>query len=232
MRQSVFGGAVLAVLLSGALVAAAAVEPFVPARYLNGPLPQIPIQAVSAGEVFLELTVSDGGSVSRTKILRTTPPYTDVMTAAVQQWFFRPAEEEIKPSAGEPAEPKRWKRVESKVLVAGIFRPPTVDTPTLGELPKDVVSASNESPSPVVTGTPAYPALALFDGIVLVESRIGPDGSVTDATVIHSAPPFDQPALDAARHWTFRPARVNGVAVSKLAYIMFAFRQPLTASKK
>src|SRR5713101_6573288 len=113
MRRTVLGGAVL---LFCALVATAAPEPFVPAQYLTGPLPQIPIQSVSGGEVFLELTVSDAGSVSGVKVLRTTPPYTDVVTAAVHGWFFRPAEEEIKLKPGEPAEPKTTKRVESKVF--------------------------------------------------------------------------------------------------------------------
>jgi len=55
---------------------------------------------------------------------------------------------------------------------------------------------------------------------------------VADAQVIRSAPPFDEPARDAARRWTFRPARVQGTSVVGLAYIVFAFRQPITVTPR
>jgi TonB family protein len=114
------------------------------------------------------------------------------------------------------------------VLVAGIFRPPTLNTPTLGEPPRNVASASNETPFPLTTVMPRYPPLARDSGIVLVEARVDAGGGVADVKVIRSVRPFDEPALDAARRWTFRPARVRGTAVATLAYIAFAFRQPVT----
>lgn len=72
------------------------------------------------------------------------------------------------------------------------------------------------------------PPLARDSGIVLIEVRVDTGGGVADAKVIRSARPFDKPALDAARRWTFRPARVRGTSVVTLAYIAFAFRQPVT----
>lgn len=211
-----------------AAIAMAGQGGFVPAQYREGALPQIPIQALGGGEVFVELSVSSSGGVSGVRTLRATPPFTEAVNDAVRSWQFRPAEEEVEPEAGKPVEPKPRKRVESTVLVAGIFRPPTLNTPTSGEPPRNVASASSGTPFPLTTVTPRYPPLARDSGIVLIEVRVDTGGGVADAKVIRSARPFDEPALDAARRWTFRPARVRGKAVTTLAYIAFAFRQPVT----
>ncbi|MBI3490934.1 MAG: energy transducer TonB [Acidobacteria bacterium] len=220
------------IIVYGALVALAAQGGFVPAQYRDGALPPIPILAIGGGEVFLELTVSSNGVVSAVRTLRATPPFTDAMSNTVRGWQFRPAEEEMEPEPGKPVDPRPRRPVESKVLVVGIFRPPTINTPTFGEPPKDVASPSNETPFPLATVMPLYPPLARENGIVLVEVRIDADGGVADAKVIRSAPPLDEPARDAARRWTFRPARVHGTSVARLAYMVFAFRQPITVTPR
>lgn len=220
------------IIVYGAIVVLAAQGGFVPALFRDGALPQIPIQAIGGGEVRLELTVSSSGAVSAVKTLRATPPFTDAMSNAVRGWLFRPAEEETEPKPGKPADPKLRRPVESKVLVVGIFRPPTLNAPTFGEPPKDVASPSNGTPFPLASVMPSYPPLARENGIVLVEVRVDPGGGVADAKVIRSAPPFDEPARNAARRWTFRPARVYGRSVAGLAYIVFAFRQPITVTPR
>ena len=77
---------------------------------------------------------------------------------------------------------------------------------------------------------PRYPPLAREGGTVIVEVRVDSVGAVFDAKAVRRAPPFDELALAAARQWTFRPARVGVTAVDTLAYIVFAFRQPVTGS--
>lgn len=211
-----------------AAIAMAGQGGFVPAQYREGALPQIPIQALGGGEVFVELSVSSGGVVSGVRTLRATPPFTEAVNDVVRGWHFRSAEEEVEPEGGKAVEPKPRKPVESTVLVAAIFRPPTLNTPTLGEPPRDAASPSDETPFPLTTVTPRYPPLARESGMVLVEARVDTAGGIADVKVIRSARPFDEPALDAARRWTFRPARVRGTAVTTLAYIAFAFRQPVT----
>jgi len=219
------------IIVYGAVVALAQ-SGFVPARYRDGALPPIPIRAIGGGEAFLELTVSSSGVVSAVRTLRATPPFTEAMSNTVRSWQFHPAEGEIEPEPGQPVDPKPRRPVESKVLVVGIFRPPTLNTPTLGEPPKDVASPSNETPFPLATVMPLYPPLARENGIVLVEVRVDAGGGVADAKVIRSTPPFDEPTRDAARRWTFRPARVHGTSVVGLAYIVFAFRQPITVTPR
>jgi hypothetical protein len=54
-------------------------------------------------------------------------------------------------------------------------------------------------------------------------------GTVADATVVRSMPPFDEPARTAALQWSFRPARVRGMPVPAFAYIVFGFPAPVSA---
>jgi TonB family protein len=212
-RRCMAGAALLA---AGAIVAAAAQGPFVPAaRYRNGALPVIPFQAVGGGEVLLELAVNSAGSVAAVRTLQTTPLFTEALNDVVRGWQFVPGED-----AGKP--------VDSKVLVAGLFRPPSINEPTPGELPTDVAAPSPEIPYPMLTTMPPYPPLALESGVVLVEVLVDSVGDVVDAQVARSAPPFDEPALDAARQWRFRPTRLRGLPVPAYAYLVFAFRQPIT----
>jgi len=211
----------------GAIVALAQ-DRFVPARYRDGAPPQLPIRALGGGEVWLELTVSSVGAVSSVRVLRATPPFTEALAQAVRPWRFAPAEDAVDPAPGRADEPARRRPVDSKVLVAGLFRPPTLNTPTLGETPRDLASASDEIPVPLATVMPGYPPLARDSGIALVEVEVDSRGDVVDARAIRPSPPFDGPAVEAARQWKFRPARLHGSPVDMLAYIAFGFRQPVT----
>lgn len=201
------------------------------AQYRTGVLPEIPVQAVSGGEVLLELTVSTEGRVVAVKTLRHTPPFTEALTAAVRAWQFRPAEDAAVPKPGAIVDSKTRKPVESKVLVAAMFRPPALYSSTLGEPPKDVAAASEEAPFPLTPARmPLYPPLAVSDGVVLTELRVGADGRLVNATIIQSTPGFDQPTLESVQHLSFRPAHVHGLDVASFAYVVTGFRRPVTPS--
>jgi TonB family protein len=210
-----------ALVASFAIVALAAVDPFTPARYSGGPIPQVPVEVIGGGQVFLELTVTARGAVDGVRALRSTPPFTQAAIDAVGAWRFLPANEQTAGAAPLP--------VSSKVLVAGLFRPPALfDGAVAGEPALDVASPSDEIPFPTAVILAPYPATALGDGAVLVEVQVEPGGNATNAKVVRSSPPFDDPALTAARQWMFRPARLHGQPVATLAYILFGFRQPIT----
>ncbi len=213
------------VLVTACAVAAlAAADVPTPARYRDGMLPKLPTEALGGGQVFVELAVSDSGAVDRVTPLRTTPPFTEPMIEAIRDWRFLPAEEVIDPDTGR-------QRVRSTVLVAGVFRAPVlVNAPVAGEPPTDVAAASDDTPFPLAPVAPPFPSRALAGGIVLVEVQVSAAGAVTDARLLRSAPPFDGPALDAARRWTFRPARLHGRPTATLAYILFGFREPVVES--
>jgi TonB family protein len=211
---------------SGGLQAAQpTLEDFSPARHNIGSLPPLPANVVGGGQVFLEVTVGADGRVTAITPLRVTPPFTELMTNVVTNWSFLPAEIIIRHSPNE--RPVR-ERVESRVLVAGQFRAPAIYVGTLGEIPRTVAAASNDVPAPQVTVEPPHAMTAYGSGVVLVEVRIDRTGAVSEASLVHAAPPYDQLALSAARQWRFNPARVAGQSVDSVAYLIFGFPIPVT----
>ncbi len=206
-------------IFSSAAITLCAQADVTPARYLSGALPPIPVLAVSGGEVLLSVNVTAAGAVGRIDVLRTTPPFTEAVVKVVRAWRFAPA-----------ADPTH-KPIDSRVFVAAVFRPPTLNTPTLGEPPKDAPPATTGLPLPLSTTAPLYPPRARFDGVVLVETQVGPNGKVVGVTAVRSAPPFDAAAMDAARAWVFRPAQGPGLPQTTFAYLLFGFREPVTGAR-
>lgn len=200
-----------------------------PAKLAGGALPPIPVQAVSAGEVVLEVSVSREGRVTAVKPLRGTPPFTDAMVAAVRGWSFTPAMDAPVAEAGVAPDPKAGAPMASTVLVLGMFRPPSLFPGTLGEPPKDVAKPSGASPSPAsALAMPAYPVNALSDGVVLLEVNVGSHGGVDGIGVVRSSPAFDKAAIAAASALAFAPGRVHGRPAAARVYVVAAFRQPMT----
>jgi len=146
---------------------------------------------------------------------------------AVSGWSFAPAEEEL-PSTTTGAPPVRTP-VNTTVLVAGSFRPPSINAPTIGQPPRTVGAGSDDAPVPLASPMPPYPPNALADGVVLVEAHVDAQGNVDTASVVRSAPPFDDVALTTARAWRFRPARRAGAAVDAYVYLLFGFRAPVVS---
>jgi TonB family protein len=183
-------------------------------RFVRGDMPLVPVLAVSGGEVFLEVLVTADGRVAAVDVLRTTPPFTEALVDAVRRWQFTRA---AAPQTGS-----------SRVFVAGIFAPPVVQGPTLGQPPHDLGAPHEDVASPAFWTRAAYPANATGAGAVLIETLIGDATTPIDARVLVSAPGFDEAALHAAKSWSFRPARREGQVVATHVYIVFGFRPPIT----
>ncbi len=208
------------IVIALALASLQVIQPtYLPASYRSGELPVQPPQVLGGGEVLLELTVGNDGKVIKGHTLRSTPPFTELLVDAVRLWKFQPAED-------------RGHEVESAVLVAGLFRPPTLMGPAAGEPSKDVTPPSSLIPMPYTIVPPDYPPGALADGVVLVEIIVERDGTVDAARVLRSSAAFDTAATDAVLQWKFRPARRDGKPVPSFAYVVFGFRQPVTPPSK
>ena len=215
-RLPVFAGAVLAAVVATRFVAAQA-DPLA-ARLLSGDVPNAPVQAVSAGEVLLSVNVSDAGAVGAIDVLRSTPPFTDIVVATVRGWRFAPAENGLR------------KPIASRVLVGATFGSPSLRVPTVGEPPKDLAPAATALPMPLTTSVPEYPPNARFGGSVMIETLIAPSGRVVGVTAIRSTSPFDEIAMDAARRWMFRPAQGPDQPPNPYAYRIFVFRAPVVGA--
>jgi TonB family protein len=200
-----------------------------PAKLQGGALPMIPVMAIAGGEVFLEVDVTRDGGVSGVSAFRSTPPFTESMTAAVRGWRFTPAQDVAVPEPGKPIDQATKRATASKVLVVGVFRPPSLFMGSnAGEAPKNSATPSEGVPAPSSgPAMPEYPPQALFNGVVLVELSLLPDGSVAGAKVVRGAAPFDALALKSARSMSFRPPRVHGQNAPASVYVAVGFRQPV-----
>jgi TonB family protein len=211
---------IAAVLLAGVVCGAlirAQPKTFAP-RLIDGVSPALPAQNVAGGQVILEVSVSDTGSVGSVTLLRSSPQFDDLLIDAVRGWRFTPAQV-ARPDGTRVAAP--W-----PVIVAAVFRPGTFyNGPPLGEPPREVAAASARVPFPISTAVPSYPPLALAGGVVLLEAEVGSNGAPAKIRVAGSGPGFDSAAVDALGQWRFRPASDG----SAFAYIVFAFNQPVLA---
>jgi TonB family protein len=197
---------------------------FLPACFRNGSLPSQPARTQGGGQVLIELEVDRFGRVSEAKVLRSTLPFTAILREAVQDWRFKPARTKGEDEGREP--------IESRVLVAGWFRPPTLYSGAMtGEPTKDVADPSVDLVYPRSTVMPGYPPDGRGDQVVLIEVEVGHDGSVFEARILRSAGSFGSVALDAARQWDFRPAQWEGENARTFFYVVFGFREPVTAVK-
>lgn len=189
-------------------------------RLRSGRLPAPPsAHVVAGGEVFLEVEVDARGRVAGMTTLRSTPPFTDLVRDAVEQWSFEVA-------AADPG------RGPSRLLVAAVFRPPILGSgPTPGVAPQDEGTPSRAIPYPVHVVAPLYPVTALGDGQVLIELAVGTDGAVTAASVVDVEGPFGEISLEAVHGWRFRPAELAGQRVATLAYVILGFRAPVTTRR-
>lgn len=221
IRRVPVGFAIAATLLT--LVAHGEAQPsgntYSPACLRSGIVPAAPPLVVSGGEVILEVTVADDGHVAAVVAPRTTPPFTDVVTRAVREWRFTPARVSTDRQTGP---------IESKVLVAAVFRRPSLMAPTLeGVPPRTVASPSPGVPFPIAMAEPPFPPAAYGGGVLLVEALIERDGAIGAAVILRSVPPFDEVVRAALRGWKFRPARLGDEPVPSYAYLLFGFPAPV-----
>lgn len=73
---------------------------------------------------------------------------------------------------------------------------------------------------------PIYPQAAKdqqIQGVVILDSTIGVDGSVTDVVIVKSVPGLDDAAADAVRQWRFTPTLVNGSPVPVIVTMTVSF---------
>ncbi len=187
--------------------AARAGEVFDPPRLLRGAAPRLDPRSVGGGLVLLDVGVNDEGSVADLRTLVPADPYTQALRRAVEQFRFRPAR------AGDEAR-------EARVLVAGLFRPPSLHA--VGSFDAPPPSPEVLVAWPIAIMPPVYPVTARGDATVIVALRLDHEGLPVSAAVIEGAPGFDAAAVAAARVWRFS---VPGSQAAS-AVIAFVFREP------
>jgi protein TonB len=88
------------------------------------------------------------------------------------------------------------------------------------------VGGSVKPPTKIRDVKPVYPQDARdagIQGVVIIEARIEPDGSVSNTRVLRSVPELDQAALDAVTQWQFVPTLLNGQAMPVIMTVTVNF---------
>ncbi len=73
---------------------------------------------------------------------------------------------------------------------------------------------------------PMYPPIAQssrVQGVVILETTIGPRGRVSGVRVLRSIPLLDQAAVDAVKQWEYTPTLLNGVGVPVIMTVTVNF---------
>jgi TonB family protein len=198
---------------------------YIPPHLVRGDLPSLPGPTViGGGEVMIEATIDQSGALTHPVVLRTTPPFTNLVLDAVSRWSFEPARGTIEGKQGV---------VEGGVLIAAIYRPPTLmNGPTIGDRPQDLAAASSNAPYAVSTAAPSYPTQAQSSAVVLYEIALDEAGQIRSVRAVASNPAFDAAAKDALLQWKFRGATAKGRPVPSNAYVIFGFSQPVVIVAK
>lgn len=188
-------------------------QSYEPPKLQGGMIKSQRIMTTTAGMVLLDLTVSERGLVTNTRVIKDVPPYGDLTKASISSWRF---------------EPGRLNRVatDSRILVVGLYRPPSVLFPVPATPTAPPPDSDDEIPFPIEIVVPPYPPNRIGSANVLVEVDVDERGSVTSAVTLTQETGFDDAAESTARGWKFRPAMEGRNPVRSRVYMIVSFRQP------
>jgi TonB family protein len=82
---------------------------------------------------------------------------------------------------------------------------------------------------------PVYPPDAIasrIQGVVILETVIERDGTVSEARILRSIPALNQAATDAVKQWVYTPTLLNGVAVPVIMTVTVQFTLPEPAANQ
>lgn len=88
------------------------------------------------------------------------------------------------------------------------------------------VGGDIKEPKKIKDVKPVYPEAAKaagIQGIVILETVIGKDGTVQEGKVIRSVPELDRAALDAVMQWRYTPTLLNGEPVELVMTVTVTF---------
>src|SRR5688572_32582821 len=91
------------------------------------------------------------------------------------------------------------------------------------------VGGNVKAPVQISRVAPIYPQIAQsarVSGVVILETTIAPNGTVSDVRVLRSIPLLDQAAIDAVRQWVYEPTFLNGAAIPVIMTVTVTFTLP------
>lgn len=124
-----------------------------------------------------------------------------------------------------PAPAQRGDEEQPRLVETAPPPPPAAPAPP----PRPVAPVATSQPQPVSSPAPKYPPQALRNGdrgTVMVSAEIGVDGTPSEVGVARSSGSrlLDRAAVDAVRHWRFRPAMADGRPVAGRVQVPISFQ--------
>ena len=198
----------------------------------TGTSPTFTLNVTSLSPVRLEGAIKMvGGDASNGAMVgRAVRALLDAAVAGVQRWSYEP------PAEAPISFVVTFRFVpDTETISAQLAAPPPARAAVSGiaggsaDWPVDGamrIGGAIMAPRKIQDVRPVYPLeaqAARVTGVVIIEARIGPDGSVTNARVLRSIPMLDQPALDAVMQWKFMPTLLNGQAMPVIMTVTVNF---------
>jgi hypothetical protein len=197
---------------------------YTPPEIASGNYLSYPIKSVASGVVVVAVDLDSAGRIKKTEVLRDIPSLTAPLLLAIDKWTFKPAV-------------LRRKTVSSTIVVNILYNPSdyrlgTATAPVLGkELRVLAPDVAGFVPPKIIAGAWAeYPLNSVAQGSVILDARISPQGHVNQVTPVWRNQSLTTTSVDAAKHWTFHPATLDGEAVAANTVVGYVFRLPNIAN--
>jgi TonB family protein len=162
---------------------------------------------------------------------------THAALSAVRQWRYDPPAEGpisfsvVVPVGTEP--PPMVAATEVAPGTPGVGTAPARERPGFEEPAQNLgpdgalrVGGMVKAPTKIRHVNPVYPPEAMdarISGVVILQCRIEPDGTVSEAQVLRSVPMLDDAAVEAVQQWEFTPTFLNGVPVPVIMTVTVNF---------
>jgi periplasmic protein TonB len=210
--------ALAAIVLSATAASAQSTEP----KYQQAKVSQAdgipyPINSQQPAFVSLDVLIDTRGAVQNVVAVRDVPPLTAAAEGAVKTWQFTPA------TLNGDAVPGIV-----RVNVAfNPFNPSGVGLPG-GPLqpPQAGVVADFQPPGLLKANYAVYPPNTVTYGTVILDVKVGSDGSVGDVTVNRGKDTINAPSINAAKTWQFAPATFKGKPLAANTVVVFVYPPP------
>jgi TonB family protein len=185
-------------------------------KYVAPEYPRIAKRARVEGVVMLNVRIDERGKVENVDVVRSIPLLDQAAVDAVRKWEYEPLRYDGKIVKAEFAVALRFSgdglsvEVSSHQIPAGFLAGAVrVEEDVARRLLLKYVD-------------PEYPEIARqarVEGFVVLGVLVNETGLVENVTVMRSIPLLDQAAIEAVRHWIYRPPVMNG-APCKIAFVV------------
>ena len=201
--------------------------------YRIAPLyPPLARQARIQGTVFLKVVVNKAGEVRDAEPISGHPMLAPSPVEAVKQWRYTPYLQDGEPVEVTATIQVNFRLADKPAASSGDAHPDNSGTPAQSEgIVGAVDTATTPLPAPpqrvrVSSGVaeafilkkvpPRYPEdarEARVQGVVVLKVNIDKEGNVYKTELISGQPLLAPAAIDAVRHWKYKPYLLNGAAV-------------------